>query len=149
MNRSTFDHMTVHSSFEAFVLIRKRKGKSAVKYCNKTQKNSWNPWTKLKNLNHIFSQKLNKLSCFQAKSYGPNQIGIEMCFQFVFACTKWLRVPNAPLVCVINFILPEYASVKCACLHPAASRQQPHCKQQMGGHRHLSRAYLSNKELQI
>lgn len=39
----------------------------------------------IRNLNHILSQKLNKLLCSQAKSYGPSQIGIEMCFQFVFA----------------------------------------------------------------
>lgn len=39
----------------------------------------------IRNLNYILSQKLNKLLCSQAKSYSPSQIGIEMCFQFVFA----------------------------------------------------------------
>lgn len=69
-----------------------------------------------------------------------------MCFQFVFASA---RVPNAPLVCIINPILPEYASVKRARVHPAASKQQFLSKQQMEGDGDLSRAYLSNKTAQI
>lgn len=58
-------------------------GKGKAQKLNNTQKKVW--INEIRNLNHTLSQKLNKLLCSQAKSYGPSQIGIEMCFQFVFA----------------------------------------------------------------
>lgn len=128
-------------------------GKGKLQKLQQKMKNNkvWikNKVLKLRKPDHILSQKFKKLLCSQAKSYGPNQIRIEMWFQFVVACTKWFRVPNALLVCLINPILPEYASVKRGGVHPAASKQQPQCKQQMGWHQHLSLAYLSNKTLQM
>lgn len=65
-----------------------------------------------------------------------------MCFQFVFASA---RVPNAPLVCIIKPVLPEYRSVKLACVHPAASKQQLLSKQQMEGDWDSRQTDLSNK----